>query len=386
MKRHQWIVLVLLSVLVGCAGEPRVIYYPADAFRAAVKDKLVGIPEMTIPIGSDSAADAVLVIDRKFLLHPPYELTPEIIDSIKPCVSVSGDEWVRYKQLRNCLVGGPEAYKYSATGTLDAETCYRLREGNCFSLTNLFVGASRLSRLSAYYMLVEDIIGNQSEGQTVIHTNHIIAAVPVAHDRILVDFIPNPRKYRFTTILSDIEAAGLFYNNLAARLLLDDREDEAEQLFRVAYALYPDSYQINNNVGVLRLRQGRLASAREHFAKALSLARFPDLVLGNVLTTYERTGNLHAYELVRAELENARRRNPFVYISLAGRAYNRGDYTDALEFLDVARKINRKIPDIYGIQIRIYELLGDEPKRKKAFQNLVKYNSISRKQVLEAIP
>lgn len=386
MRKFQWTTWFMLLILAGCVEEPRVVYFTPETFKAAVATRIAGLPDMEIPIGSDNPMNAELVVNRNYVLRSPSRMTPEIVASLRECIDMSGDEWRRYRKLRACVVGGENSYTYVKSATLDAETCFHSKEGNCFALTNLFVGAARLANLDAYYMLVEDIISNRSDGQTVIHTNHIIAAIPVAHDRILVDFIPNPRQYRFTTILTDIEAAGLFYNNLAAGLLLEKREYEADHLFRIAQALFPDSYQIHNNIGVLKLRLGDLEAARSHFAKALSLARFPDLVLGNVLTTYERTGNLEAYEDIKAELETARKRNPFVYVSLAVRAYQRGEYLDALDLLEIARNIDRTIPDIYSLQMQIADAWGDQALKQKAYKNLIKYNSVSRQQVLEAAP
>lgn len=377
MRYFVSLILSLGLLLTGCYQEPRSVSMKPVSFREAVRTRLEPIPELSIPVGGDSVDQPDLIVTRDMILQPPFYLSPEILLEIKDCIPTTGDESQRYRFLRNCLVVGGNGFTYNPTGTLDAVTCYQRKEGNCFAFTNLFIGAARKSKLNAYYMLVEDIIGNQSEGSTIIHTNHIIAAVQMGVNRVLVDFIPNPREYHYTTVLTDIEAAGLFYNNLAARLLLDNREREAEMLFHVARALYPDSYQIHNNVGVLKLRRGKLDEARHHFSIALQRARFPDLVLGNVLTTYERTGNMHAYEDVQTELENARKRNPYVYISMAKKAFRRGEYENALQMLDTARRIKKEIPEIYSLQMQIYGTIGDASGHREAYQDFLKYNLVA---------
>ncbi len=377
MRYSISLILSLGLLLAGCYQEPRSISLEPESFSEAVRTRLGPIPELHIPVGGEGTESPDLIVTRDFILRPPSYLSPRVLQEIKDCIPTAGDENQRYRFLRHCLMAGKDSFTYDATGTLDAITCYDRKEGNCFAFTNLFIGAARKSKLTAYYMLVEDIIGNQSEGTTIIHTNHIIAAVQIGVNRVLVDFIPNPREYHYTTILTDIEAAGLFYNNLAARLLLENRQQEAEALFHVARSLYPDSYQIRNNVGVLMLRQGKLDEARHDFSIALQQARFPDLVLGNVLTTYERTGNMHAYEQVQAELENARKRNPYVYISMAKKAFRRGEYDNALQMLDTARRIKKEIPEIYSLQMQIYGTVGDASGHREAYREFMKYNLVA---------
>jgi len=240
-------------------------------------------------------------------------------------------------------------------------------------MTNLLVGAARFAKLDAYYMLVEDIIGNQAQGNTVIHTNHIITAIQIGPDRRLVDFIPNSKRYHYLTLLSDIEATGLYYNNLGARLLLQKRDGEAEKLFRVAVALYPDSYQIHNNLGVLVLRRGNVMEARGHFLNALESARFPDLVLGNMMKTFEKSGNMKAFELLRKDLDKAKKRNPYFYLSLARRDYWKRNYQAALKLCHIAKRIDRNIPEIYSLEFRIYGILGLTTKQAKAYRKLLEY-------------
>ena len=78
-----------------------------------------------------------------------------------------------------------------------------------------------------------------------------------------------------------------------------------------------------------------------------------------MLTTYERTGNLEAYEDIKAELETARKRNPFVYVSLAVRAYQRGEYDVCIDYLENALNFNPLMIEVHYWLGRVFYETGN---------------------------
>ncbi|NOY22503.1 MAG: hypothetical protein GXO70_03180 [Acidobacteria bacterium] len=366
--------LILILILpVACMRGPERVVYTPDSFRREVSSRLGGKLAQVGVISVPGGKGISQVVTAGSLLISPFELSSGTREDISHCLKTGTSQKERFNFLYNCLFGDSEAFAYIADSTLSADNCFQNHQGNCFSMTNLLVGAARFARLDAYYMLVEDIIGNQSQGGTVIHTNHIITAIQIGPERRLVDFIPNSKRYHYLTLLSDVEAAGLYYNNLGARLLLGKRDVEAEKLFKIAAALYPDSYQIHNNLGVLVLRKGNILEAREHFLKALQSARFPDLVLGNMMKTFEKSGNMKSFDLLRKDLDKAKKRNPYFYLSLARRDYRRRNYTAALKLCHIAKRIDRDISEIYLLEFRIYGIMGQTTKQAKAYKKLLKY-------------
>ncbi len=373
MMNKSIALIILLILITACLHRPGRVVYKPEGFRremsSRLADQLGSFGTISVPGGKGLTQ----LIAVNSLLVPPFELSSRTMNDIRHCLKPATAQRERFNFLYHCLFGDSGRFTYIADSTLSGDACFQNRQGNCFSMTNLLVGAARFARIDAYYMLVEDIIGNQTKGGTVIHTNHIITAIQIGPERRLVDFIPNSKRYHYLTLLSDIEAAGLYYNNLGARLLLKKRNADAERLFRVAVALYPDSYQIHNNLGVLVLRKGNVKEAREHFVKALQTARFPDLVLGNMMKTFEKSGNMKAFDILRKDLDKAKKRNPYFYLSLARRDYWKGDYGAALKLTHTAKRIRRDIPEIYLLQFRIYSRLGLKKKQAKAYKTLLKY-------------
>lgn len=368
-----FVLLLVLALQVSCAGSPKKVIYTPDEFRSEVR-RLVGGDHPPLQVRYDELLDRsrdgyTLEVD---LFRPPFQMEPASRRMVQDCVGFSGNEIVRLMQLRDCVINHPTKIGYNGTLTLDARGCLELREGNCFALTNLFIGAARDAGLRSYYVMVEDVITNRSSGQQVFHINHIVSGVIVNSGHRMVDFIPDPREYHVRTTLSDIEAAGLYYNNLGANQMLAGNLEEAFCLLDVARRLYPDSYQVQNNLGLLHRRRGDQEAARQAFEKAFSLARFPDLILGNLLSLYLETGQSDLVEDLRRQVDQLSRRNPYLYLALARVSIREENYPRALEHLSTARRINRKIPAIYVLEGEIWEILENPRRLKRARRKLAR--------------
>ncbi|MCK5879199.1 MAG: hypothetical protein KAH24_05445, partial [Holophagae bacterium] len=235
------ILIILLILSTACVRGPEQVVYTPDEFRREVSNRLDQQLGRVGTISVPGGKGVTQVVTAASLLTRPFELSPRTMEDLRHCVKRATPQKERFNFLYNCLFDNSKRFKYIADSTLSADGCFQNQQGNCFSMTNLLVGVARFAKLDAYYMLVEDIIGNQAQGNTGIRSNHIITAIQIGPDRRLVDFIPNSKRYHYLTLLSDIEATGLYYNNLGARLLLQKRNGEAEKLFKIAVALYPDS-------------------------------------------------------------------------------------------------------------------------------------------------
>lgn len=364
---------IILTMLLACMREPIPVAYSEETFRQAVQDRLGSklLPEKPIVISGVKGVE--MTVTAESILKPPFQLSSEVREQLSSCVNMASSQKDRFDFLYNCLFCSSKPFGYIADSTLSANACFQNHLGNCFAMTNLMVGAARFAKLEAYYMLVEDIVGNKVEADTVVLSNHIITGVQIGQDRRMVDFVPNTRHYYYVVLLSDLEAAGLYYNNIAARLLLEHKNKNARILFNIAEKFYPDSYQIQNNIGVMMLRNGNLSGARSHFLKALQLARFPDMVMGNVMKVFKKHGGMKSPYLLRKDMEKARKRNPYFYLSMASRNYWRRNYAVAMKLCETAKGIRRDIPEIYLLEFRIYAKLGLKRQQMETYRKLLKY-------------
>jgi Tfp pilus assembly protein PilF len=364
---------VMLILSSGCMRAPTPEAYTDKEFHKAVHNLLD--PDMLpkSPITIPGGKGVTVTVTAESIMDPPFQLSPDVREQISPCVKMASSQKDRFDYLYNCLFNNSKPFGYMENSTLSADACFQNRMGNCFAITNLMVGAARFAKLDAYYMLVEDIVGNKMEKNTVVLSNHIITGIQIGQERRMVDFIPNTRHYYYVVLLSDIKAAGLYYNNLAARLLLQGQTGNARILFNIAEKLYPDSYQIQNNIGVMMLRNGDLSGAKTHFLKALQSARFPDMVMGNVMKIFENRKDMESLYLLRKDMEKARKRNPYFYLSMASRNYWQHNYAAALELCEIAKKIRGDIPEVYLLEFRVFAKLGLKKQEAEAYKQLLKY-------------
>ncbi len=370
------IIFIVLTMIgsVRCTYSPRKIIYSPDEYRDMVKKKFAyqkkRLPFSYIFDKDGTAQPESFNIDLKI---PPFYINNSIKQKLLTCVKNISKKHSTLQKLRQCVIEEPSKIKYDPGITLDAVGCFKKRKGNCFSLTNLFVGAARKAGFSAQYILIEDIISNNSRENIVVHANHIVCGVRTGIKVVYIDFIPTPKDYRVKTVLSDIEAAGLFYNNLAAKFLAEGDYRSALYLFNISIKFYPGSYQINNNIGTLYLRMSKYDLAQKYYEKALESTRFPDLIYGNLLTIMRRTGQNDKIKEIEKSLSKIRKKNPYFYISLAKEAIKKENYTTALSYLDTARKIKKDIPQVYEFLSKIYEKLDRPKKSRKALEKMGKY-------------
>jgi tetratricopeptide (TPR) repeat protein len=332
--------------------------------------------------------------EEKILINistPPFEIDDNITNYIYNCIGNAPSDKQKISKLKNCLQLSSGKIEYSQFTNYNAVKCFAAKKGNCFSITNLAIGMARKIGLNAYYILVENMIGNQNTGDYIIHTNHIVCGILLknyisdgvgvsnnSYDLIrkdymvLIDFIPNPRKYRYTVRLTDLEAAGLFYNNIASGKMIAGEYEKAKQYFEAALLLYPNSYQIHNNLGVLYLKLGFWERAEQHFEKALYYVRFPDLIMSNIVRHYERLNKPEKAKEVLKRLTNAKKRNPYYYLAESKKAMVNGNPEKALLNLKIAKKISKHMPEIYSMLSKVYKALGNERKSKNAWNKFTK--------------
>jgi len=383
MKNFIFLIPLLIVFQSCLVQNQRKISYNPTEFKLEVASRLSVLNQ-----------EAKLENGKKLNLNqikPPYQIDDNIIKYSRKCIGNAPNAKNKVEKLKGCLQLSSKKIEYSQFANYNAVQCFSNKIGNCFSITNLAIGMAREMGLHAYYILVEDMIGNQDTGKYIVHTNHIVCGIllknymsdgVVANQStfgliqrdlmMIVDFIPNPRKYRYTIRLTDIEATGLFYNNIASGKMMEGKYKEAKAYFKLALSLYPNSYQIHNNLGVLYLKLGVWNKAEIHFEKALVYVKFPDLIMSNIVRHYERIGKPEKVEIVLKKLENAKRRNPYFYIAQSKKNIIKGNSEKALVNLKIAKKINSNLPEVYSLLSKVYKTLGNERKSKKYWKKFTK--------------
>ncbi|HET8540193.1 MAG TPA: tetratricopeptide repeat protein [Anaeromyxobacter sp.] len=223
--------------------------------------------------------------------------------------------------------------RYASRVTGDAATTLRAREGNCLALASVFVGLARAIGLEAYYIDASARVHETTHGDDgmTVSAGHVTAMVVTPRGNVGLDF-SRIGPFAWYRTLDDVEAAAHFYNNRAYERIegarargapvdwsaaaLDfrraadvkpafagawsnlgmahaalGREDDAVRAYEEAIRRGPRLVAPRNNLGVLLLRRGDVASARAVLEGAAALPSSGPHVLYNLALARLRAGD-----------------------------------------------------------------------------------------------
>ncbi len=316
------------------------------------------------------------------MFSPPYEVSEKMKEEInvfkkRNKIFYSSKFYYIYL-LKEQFFFTPVPIQYFGMFTCPAETIFNLRFGNCFSLTNLFVALSREAGMESYYYLVPDVSATYLSGETLVSTIHIICGVEVgASSPYFVDFLPGTEANNYSLLLkfhklkklSDIEAAGLFYNNLACKFYLEKDYGFSEYLFQFASSLYPDSPLIANNLGVVYKKVGDYNKSMEYFLKALELGGNIQSIIANIISTKKYLSPKEK-EYIEEVLEDSLKTNYYWHLLKADKYLAQKDFDKALEEIKIADSLSPENQQVYSYYIRYAAKTGDKKMLDKYLQKI----------------
>lgn len=340
---HRLAALVLVSSLsFACAVQPEPrTFNSVDYLRARYAQQ----------VGDEAASITV-----------PFEIDEQIRLSVQEKLNPAQSERRRTDQILDYIFGWLEL-RYSLTPTRDAVGTFEIREGNCLSFVNLFVGVARELRLNPFYVEVNDLQRWDFNQGSVISHGHIVAGLRIEGDLSTFDFLPyRPKSYRDFQPITDLKATAHFYNNLAAEALIAGDPATALRHVNVAVALAPEFDKALNNLGVILLRLGERQRALEVFERGLEQDPMNVALLTNTARAYQELGRSAEADELLGRLEGVHHSNPFFYIYRGEVALAAGDLETALDYMKQAYRQESEIPEVHVALVKVYLAMGDRGK------------------------
>lgn len=232
-------------------------------------------------------------------------------------------------------------FDYDPQVTLTAEEAFRQRRGNCLTFSALFVAMARDAGMEAHFQEVIIPPKWSAVNDTVLVSKHVNAVVTDRGHSYTLDV--SRRKTTPNEVirpLGDREALAQYYNNLGADALVRGDLGPAYANFARALEIQPGLAYIWSNLGVVLRRNGQTADAI--FAYRTSLQYDPDhaVALNNLHAIYTEEGDVEAAAELDRRVERNRRSNPYYLLHLAEVANEEQRWSDAIELLDKAIRID----------------------------------------------
>lgn len=290
----------------------------------------------------------------------PLTMTPALREFVHATAGGIGDREERILALTRAIIGADGlGLRYEPEATYTAAETFRQGIGNCIGFSNLLVASARELGLNAQYELVSHWPDWDQVGGVLVGSLHMRVVSRVAGKQLLFDFYPDPIESPYSsTPLSDDDALAHHLNNLAMEALHRGEDARAYALTSKAIESSPGTAFIWSNLGILLSRHDLDSWAEAAFREALLIEPDGLSALSNLQRLYMGQGRYEEARRLDSQLEKHRTRNPYYHAWLGERAFEQGNFEDAVEhFRDaISRKKNERS---FHVQLaRSYEQLG----------------------------
>ena len=250
--------------------------------------------------------------------------------------------------------------------------------GNCLSLAILTKAYASLVGLKVEYRKVNSepvysrengIMTISSHVQTHVHAPAQLdnRKIDIHFSKVIIDYFPTSRGVKGGRV-SDEDFISMYYQNLAAKALVNNELDRAYSLLSAAMQISPDNIETLNTLAVLHKKSGNRDAAESIYRYALHYTKGSVSILSNfVILLNESNRNKEAalYEDKYLEIEDD---NPFNWHDLANRAYERENYWKALHLYKKSADMAPYLHENFFGQAKAYYQLGNRAEANDALQ------------------
>lgn len=241
------------------------------------------------------------------------------------------------KFLSGLLIGFHyQGHNYTAT------EAYRLKQGNCISLAVLTNALARLAGVDISFQQVVSSPVFDVKGDWFVSADHVrtfLYADPPSYRKdkeivfrpyIIVDYFPELGDIAGLRI-SEATFIAMFYRNLAADALLEDKLELALALLREALRHDPGYSAVINLTALVHKKLAEQQLADLWFQYGLKIAANKTTLLNNYAVFMQNKGDIEAAELLRQQLQSLEEQDPFLWYIKGKTALLNKDYEQAIK-------------------------------------------------------
>lgn len=338
MTRKKLIVKLLNDIILRCFLPGRAVLLLAGMLML---NACATPPATTFtPPPLNHTGPAVQVADVDVLA-----VSPEMDKFLERYILKYADVHTRLYLLMNSVTSnGVLGFDYDEALTLTSVESFEKRSGNCIGFANMMIALARRAGMKAHYQEVYRRAEWASREETVLMIKHINVILEIPGYTYVVDVSgvsinPNMRR----RIIKDNYAKALYFNNLGAEALLEDKLPTAYAYMYKAIETEPLINDAWVNMGVVFGRKDQLTEAEIVFQRALQIDATDYSAMSNLYEVYLAQGDMEAAAGLKEKVEDYRFDNPYHLLRLSDEALEQEHFEESISLL--RRAIRKKRND-----------------------------------------
>ncbi|MEM7610834.1 MAG: transglutaminase domain-containing protein [Pseudomonadota bacterium] len=281
---------------------------------------------------------------------------------VEQYVNLDASRQRRIEQLtRAVLHPGTLGLEYQDRMTRTAAEAFSTTNGNCLTLSMLFVALAREAGIEADFYAVDVVPEWTLAGDIVFATRHInVGGKLGSRSTYVMDFSPYiARREIGRTKLSDAQAIAQYYNNIGAEYLANGELASAYRQFVAGIALAPRISFLWSNLAVVFSRNNQRSDARDALRFAIRLDPENTSAMTNLAHQLQLEGDQAAADALAARIASVQRDNPYYQFALGERHLAEARYAEALTQIQRAIDLQPREPLFYHRASAAARKLGD---------------------------
>ncbi|MEO0615573.1 MAG: tetratricopeptide repeat protein [Pseudomonadota bacterium] len=285
--------------------------------------------------------------------RPPEDilaLTDDMRRFVARNVSRHVDVERRIRQLTSAVLHpGTLGIAYHDRMTRTAAETFETANGNCLSLSILFVALAREAGIEARFYEVNMVPEWTLAGDVVFATRHVnVGGRITAGTTYVMDFSPYvARREVGRQRLTDEEAIAQYYNNIGANYLAQGSIVAAYRHFVAGIEMAPRISFLWSNLSVVYSRNGQADAAEWALRRAVAIDGRNTSAMSNLARVLRERGATEEAEALAAKIDGAQRDNPYYQFALGERHLAESEFSDALKRLQRAISLEPGEPLFY---------------------------------------
>ncbi|WP_417666071.1 tetratricopeptide repeat protein [Pseudidiomarina sp.] len=376
MLASRLIFITLLTTLTACASAP-------DASQRASADTSVKL--------SQPQFNTALFEPRNSLVKPQqlFALTAEQQQDFLFDFNGRLASLPEHQRISEYLQDLTYGFNYKEQ-TYMASEAFALSAGNCMALAILTKGLADLVGVEIKFQRVTNAPVYDRNNDVVMVSDHVRARLykpePEAGSEskmfifqrswIVVDYFPS-KDTRSSGLISNEEFLALYYRNRAAELMMAGQADEAFAYAQEALRYMPKDADTLNIIGLLHRRAGDDQTAEALYQYALQQNPHNLNVLHNYQTLAKRQQRNVLVDELTQRIQAIPDSNPYTWIALAERAFEKGELDTALAMYSKAAESAPYVHEAYWGQARVHAARGDTARAKRVLERGLKEARLS---------